>query len=67
MKRGKNKNFHHALIFIPKRPLKVANGTHLPLPLRSASMTDYIRNESDPPSLKMIDPTSHHLHAQLRN
>jgi hypothetical protein len=53
MKRGKNKNFHHALIFIPKRPLKVANGTHLPLPLRSASMTDYVRNESDPPSLKI--------------
>jgi len=67
MKRGKNKNFHHTLIFISKRTLKVANGTHLPLPLRSASMTDYVRNESDPPSLKMIDPTSHHLHAQLRN
>jgi len=32
MKQGKNKNFHHALIFIPKRLLKVATGTHLPLP-----------------------------------
>jgi hypothetical protein len=44
-----------------------ASCTHLPLPLRSASMTDYVRDESNPPSLKMIEPTSHRLHPQLPN